>query len=404
MYDNLRYDQIMFKASHNSYERNETIGEQLTFHPDQPYNSGCLGLEFDIWRHSANYTPFQSIPESYFTVSHVTPGKTILKKYLVELKNWHNWLANKNHYPVLITLDIKSKEGGYDGFNNEIDTYLKCYFDESLIFKPGELFEKNRGYDPNASLVDNIRNHGWPKIADMRGKFIFCLSGNKDWKTEYAKGVRQRFCFSDTGNLPSTDPNIVFFNAEVSGFIFPFINARMQQGLIDLQFKNFITRGYGANDATLWNLAKNLNFSEIATNAVRNHEWAEIHYTSPIKEKSRISKRSLRNKSNNEYRTDRATHMTAHYDSNTCLFIFEQDPERDIYAIKNYKTQEYFDCTISTMSPTINDDCQRWSLIPTGGANEYYIKNVKNGEYMTKKASQLSKNHGKDEVYIIENR
>lgn len=404
MYDDLRYDQIMFKASHNSYERNETRGEQLTFHPDKPYNSGCLGLEFDIWRHSDIYTPGQSIPETYFTVNHVSPGKTVFKQYLEELKNWHNGLANKNHYPVLITLDIKSKEGGYDMFHAEIDTYLKCYFDENLIFKPASLFDENKGYKLNASLADNIRNQGWPKIGNMKGKFIFCLSGNKSWKKEYAKEVRHRFCFSDTEDINTNDLNIVFFNADISDFYFTLFNPEKKRGLIELQLKNFITRGYGANTKDFWNLAKSLNFSVIATNAVRDHEWAEITYNSPIKEKNRLSKRSLRNKSNNEYRTDRATHMDDKYNANSCLFIFEQSPENGTFTIKNYKTQEYFDCTISSMSLTVDDDCQKWSLIPSGGVNEYYIKNEKNDECMTKKASQLSKNKGKDEVYIIENR
>ena len=48
----LKYHQASFKGSHNSYDRNEPIHEQLLYHPGDVSRCGCRALEFDIWRHS----------------------------------------------------------------------------------------------------------------------------------------------------------------------------------------------------------------------------------------------------------------------------------------------------------------------------------------------------------------
>jgi len=113
---------------------------------------------------------------------------------------------------------------------------------------------------------------------------------------------------------------------------------------------------------------------------------------------------SLKNKANNEYRNNHATKMQNNYDSPECLFNLV--PQSDgSYAIKNVKNDEYFDCSITSMDDSVVDDCQRWQLMPIPTVtNGYYIQNMKNKEYMTKKASQLSKNAGNDEVYIVEQR
>ena len=54
------------------------------------------------------------------------------------------------------------------------------------------------------------------------------------------------------------------------------------------------------------------------------------------------------------------------------------------------------------MSETVDGDSQKWEVINhNSDNNEYYIKNCKNNQYMTKKASKLSDSCGEDEIYII---
>jgi hypothetical protein len=272
---NLTFAQIIFKASHNSYDRNESIQQQLTFNPSTPYNCGCTGLELDIWRHSSNFTPGQSISDKYFTVAHTTPGNKKLSTYLSDILSWHR--DNPNHDVVLITLDIKSTNGGYSDFNDAIDTYLKCYFGEDLIFKPHQLMR-----DSNLSLCENVIKHGWPTLSssELNNKFIFCLSGNSDWKSEYAKTkLNLRYCFSDEDTSasdsnvhPPQSGNIVFFNFHV----FNSDHNVWMNTIPPFADKNMITRTYVSDSPENWNNCIKANVSAIATNKVSNHRWAKV--------------------------------------------------------------------------------------------------------------------------------
>jgi hypothetical protein len=405
------YSQIAFKASHNSYERDESTAEQLTFNSQKPYNGGCLGLEFDIWRKTSPYENGVKIDENFFRVFHSSPhvwpplGET-LKHYLDRLKEWHN--GNNQHDVILISLDIKSSEDGYDDFHKEIDTYLKVYFDESWILKPKDIFALNNStISAGDTLCGEIVKNGWPTMNYLKGKFIFCLSGNKGWKTEYTMHnlLTERFCFSDSDKpdddksvAPPESGNFVFFNFHIfhdhrgvwMNTIPPFTN------------KNLIVRTYDVDSEDNWRSCLQANVSVISTNKISNHSWAKVSDTHIYKLKNgKPDKRFIKNLGNNEYRTDRATHMSDTFKNPECVFIFEPQ-ENNVYAFRNAKNNEYLQCNITTMSPTNNGNCQRWELIPTGGVDEFYIKNKENGKYLTKRASKLHDGSpGNDEKHLI---
>jgi hypothetical protein len=282
---NLTFDQLIFKASHNSYDADETLQQQLTFNPSKPYNCGCMGIELDIWRHSSAYIPYQSISADYFTVAHVTPGDTTLSSYLAQVLQWHN--ANPGHDIVLINLDIKSSNGGFDNFQDEIDTYLKCWFGEELIFKPGMLMKNT-----SLTLCQNVIATGWPSISDasLKGKFMFCLSGNSDWKAQYAAtNLRERYCFSDQDesdsdkNLqPPTTGNIVFFNFNVHSNK----SSTWMKTIPPFAKNKLITRTYVSNDEDLWNDCIVANVSAIATDKISGHDWCEVSNTAEYRQKT----------------------------------------------------------------------------------------------------------------------
>jgi len=396
------FSNITFKASHNSYGKEETSNEQLTFDTHAPYHCGCMALEFDIWRHSSTYEYLKEIDKNYFTVNHIGPGKTKLVHYLDEVLDWHK--KNQHHPIILITLDIKSSRGGCDFFHKEIDTYLKCYFDETIIFKPNQLMT-----DETLSLCENVIMNGWPDLSssELQGKFIFCLSGNKKWKSKYAAtNLHDRFCFSDEDISasdkevsPPTKGNVVFFNFHISDH-----NKEVWMNTIPpFAEKNLITRIFVANTEADWNNCINANVSAIATDKI-NSTWAKVSDSCEYKiKKTTLDKRSLRNKSNKEYRTDHATKMQEKYESPACMFIFEkQNDATNVYAIRNAKNKEYLDSTITSMSKTITGPSQKWKLIEVDSKDsEYYVQNLENHEYLTKRASKLSKHAEKDEIYII---
>ncbi|MFB3387668.1 Ca2+-dependent phosphoinositide-specific phospholipase C [Flavobacterium sp. LAR06] len=264
---------VQMKGSHNSYEdKKPSTVQQLTFNPADPADNGCLCLEFDIWRHSSKYKPYIEIKDDYFTVSHFTPGKTKLKHYLDRMIEWHN--ANPNHLPVIVYLDIKSIGGGYKRFHEEIDTYLQLYFGDDKIYNPGFLMP-----DKRAGLYDNVRVYGWKKINTMTGKFLFCLSGNEDWKIRYSNtDPSERRCFSDcdingTSHLGDI-PNIVIFNIKAGD--------AMKQTFESLSYSRLI-RVYGAEKKNEWEVLRALGYTVISTDKINGTDWAKMSDSSPIK-------------------------------------------------------------------------------------------------------------------------
>jgi hypothetical protein len=279
----LTFDRCIFKASHNSYDRDESLPQQLTFNRSKPYNGGCMGIELDIWRHSSPYIPYQGISPDYFTVAHSSPGTTTLFSYFQQVRQWHD--SNPEHDVVLITLDIKTSEGGFDDFQDEIDTYLQCWFGENLIFKPGPLFK-----DPKLKLCQNVIATGWPTLSELQAKFIFCLSGNKQWKAQYAAtSPPKRSCFSDHDESdsdknvqPPTTGDIVFFSFNIHDSS----SEVWTKSIPRFATRKLITRTYISNSETNWTNCIKANVSAIATDRISNYDWCKVSDTAKYRQKS----------------------------------------------------------------------------------------------------------------------
>jgi hypothetical protein len=403
MSNSLSFDQLIFKASHNSYDKDATLQQQLTFNPARPNDFGCIGIELDIWRNTSPYVPYESIEQDFFTVSHTRPATTPLSYYLDQVLDWNS--NNPGHLPVLITLDIKSSDGGFDNFQDQIDTYLQCWFDDALIFRPNGLLK-----DAGKSLCQNVVENGWPTIDSdaLKGKFIFCLSGNSTWKAEYAtQNLPARTCFSDL-DLPASNPdvyppstgNIVFFNFH----IYEKDSSTWMNTIPPFTTSHLITRTYISNSATNWTNCIRANVSAIATDEIAGTSWCGFNGAQYQQKATTYDKRYLKNKANNEYRNNHATEMQPDYQSPECTFIFEpyKNGSETVYALRNAYNNEYLDCTITSMNRTVDGNCQKWRLIAVDTSKgEYYVQNLQNSEYLTKSASKLSDKAGTDEVYII---
>ncbi|WP_010521810.1 Ca2+-dependent phosphoinositide-specific phospholipase C [Aquimarina agarivorans] len=274
---NVPYNKISFKGSHNSYERRESIAQQLTHYKKNgktSYNGNCMGLEFDIWRHTK---PIKNgrVDAGLWTVNHLTNTGPKFSRYLSELLDWHN--ITPNHHPVMVKLDVKSKNGGYQNFHDQIDVYLKNYFNESLVYKPREMFVNNR-----VSLVENISAYGWPSVNKLRGKFIFVLTGNSGWGTRYSKtNLRsQRLCFTmkempadRTDVFPPTKGNIAIFNFH----IFSKNTNKWKQVIPRFAAKKMLTRVYIANSSKNFSNSIMAKVNCISTDKINNHKWAVVN-------------------------------------------------------------------------------------------------------------------------------
>jgi hypothetical protein len=264
----MQYNQASYKQSHNSYERNEDSHETLAFHSKNLGEAGCRGLEYDIWRHS-DESNGRSL--GYFTVAHSTPGDIPYANYLGYLLSWH--LADPTHDVVFVSVDIKSKEGSKEKFPDEIDNYMKEWFSVGLLYKPKDLSPDSDDF------VAHVKANGWPDVEALRGKFIFCLSGNEDWKSYYAKtSPRARLCFADIGfddskqvTLPTGGQRVIYssnlYNAEYDTW---------KKSIATLRQANLIVRGYVLNGEDIWTHAKLAKLNIFATDKITGSTWAHV--------------------------------------------------------------------------------------------------------------------------------
>ena len=271
-FETLCYDQLVFKASHNSYQRDEDLLNQLQWNPDKKYNCGCRSVELDIVRHSDSSG---GASESYFQVNH-EQGATgpNLASYLGQLLSFHE--QKIMHDPIMVMLDIKSKEGSAEAFPNEIDTYLRTWFNADLICTPGRVM-----WGASGDLVAKIQENGWPLLADLKGQFLFCLSGNEEWKSLYADcNTDERLCFADFDV-----PVIPFMPVvpEVSGnraiatlHLYSDQYSWWAPIVAGLRAQRVIVRGWVINSEGLWDKAQGAGVNALATDKISNHEWAHV--------------------------------------------------------------------------------------------------------------------------------
>ena len=268
-YDKLDYHKTQFKSSHNSYERDENLKVQLAWNEKEKWQSGCRGIELDIWRHSDNT---QGTSSGYFTVAHTIPGKRPLADYLSDLLSFH--ADQETHDPIWVTLDIKSEKGDVQPFPGEIDAYLSEWFDANLIFRPSKLRQNSQ-----LSLLDNVRKTGWPKISELKGKFIFCLSGNEAWKSLYAdKMTEESLCFadfdvSDDKSFEVLEPTLPT-DRIVLNMHWKDESDKWEASTKELLALGYLTRAYLFNSESIWSKGKKASINILATDKVRNHEWA----------------------------------------------------------------------------------------------------------------------------------
>jgi hypothetical protein len=264
------YNQLAFKASHNSYDRDENLHEQLLWNPLRPYDGGCRGLELDINRHSDS-TGGTGL--HFFQVSHIQGNTgTPLGAYLGYLLSWH--LFDTGHGPVFVDLDIKSKSGDETTFPVEIDNYLREWFSVPLMVTPGNLVGQS-----GLELVAYVQRHGWPRLSDLAGKFIFCLSGNDKWKSFYARTApTSRLCFADfdVDDRADSSPVTSGWRAVANVHLYSGDYGKWKNLIPKLRAQAFLVRGYVLNGYDIWQKAQTAGVNVLATDKVKDHDWAKV--------------------------------------------------------------------------------------------------------------------------------
>ncbi|TVR82342.1 MAG: hypothetical protein EA412_01615 [Chitinophagaceae bacterium] len=149
------------------------------------------------------------------------------KSALTEIRDWST--SNPNHFPIIIMVEAKNSGISdysplvgmtevipYDATSPELlDAEVKEVFGENLngIITP----DKFRG--DYASINEALKERGWPKLADARGKILFVIQGSS-LKSFYLQGRpnledRAMFIFGEPGQAHTA---MVIRNNPVSSY------------------------------------------------------------------------------------------------------------------------------------------------------------------------------------------
>lgn len=257
----LPYNEVSTKASHNSYQRDESFIDQITWDSANNYNSGCGAVELDI---------AQSDDGKAWSVGHkgsYDEHYRQLSGFLADLTAW----AKSNPQHDVITLHLDLKHTATNNFPAELDDYIRSRLPAGSVYAPGELMGRE------STLAKGAEVNGWPTLNALKNRFIICVTGNKDRKKTYAEtDPKQRLCFADkdTGaDEAPVDEHRVFFNFHI------FHSDRekwMRNFKENAGNRKVITRAYEANSEDNWNDCLNSGCNLIATNKIRGHEWALV--------------------------------------------------------------------------------------------------------------------------------
>ncbi|MDX1646667.1 MAG: Ca2+-dependent phosphoinositide-specific phospholipase C [Longimicrobiales bacterium] len=198
----------------------------------------CRGLELDLVQASDAYR---------WSVQHGLGGDgPDLGSVLEGIAAWADDPANRKHPVVTIHLDLKNAPLSHSGFAAAIDDLLIHHFGEGRLYRPGDVM------DAHTDLVRGARSTGWPTAAELRGRFLLCLTGRGARKAFYARHEpRRRVCFADypgSRGAPRRGHRI-FANlfVDAHGYSGNLARVKRQPG--------FVARGYNIVHRRTWDLS-----------------------------------------------------------------------------------------------------------------------------------------------------
>ncbi len=122
-----------------------------------------------------------------------------LVECLVQLKAWS--LANPDHLPILVLVEVKSGPFGNGAVVDELglrdaeparafgasdfdglDAEIRTVFSEAELFTPDDL----RGVRP--TLEEAVLSDGWPFLGELRGRVLFALDNGGQERLDYLAG------------------------------------------------------------------------------------------------------------------------------------------------------------------------------------------------------------------------
>lgn len=253
--DTLAYNEVHMKNTHNSFQRNEAIEQQIVY--DRIFSleadissSGCAGAktgDFPI-NHSGDCSRSMDYWSDFLRIVNAYSSK------------------NPVHEVITIFVDIHSSMGvsSSDLFDNIIATQLG-----STLFRPQDLLN----LEPSANNLQEAVANGWPSLAQLRGRVIVVITKNFDGYAPTITSANSRNAFIAKPNVAASDitadKRFVFFNQDQS----------KTPTCSNVHAAGFVCRSYGNEDSTKWASALSNKAHHIATNKASflDDPWASTH-------------------------------------------------------------------------------------------------------------------------------
>jgi hypothetical protein len=260
-----RYNQVRQKSSHNSYERTEGLYDQAIYWR-------IRALELDL-HNGKSCSGRPNLQGNWYIYHYCGPGGTgttvdKMTSALDVLAGFRT--AVPDHEAMLVFLDMKDDWNG-DHSPEQLDSLIESKLGRESLWTPRNLANGSN------DLQGAIRQHGWPVLANLRGKFLFALTGggvessgsllNQYVDSGRKAGERLAFVAPSIDNTTEIGHNyVVFFNlSDGEGTL-----------ATDVFRKGFMSRMYDVNSESSWNAAVSAKVHVIATNKVnqKTDPWA----------------------------------------------------------------------------------------------------------------------------------
>ncbi|ORY13404.1 PLC-like phosphodiesterase [Clohesyomyces aquaticus] len=281
----LRLNHIQVIGTHNSYHREINLAERAVFEKYVPspqnyyYSHSTLSnqlqhqsvrsLEIDLHSDEKGGLYY---PPLIWTLSNLTEEQRpfdgdILKKpgikvfhvtdldpnavchtfvdCLKDIKKWSD--ANRQHVPILIDLELKTDGDacaiggvcGEEAKNWTLSRLINVDAEIRSVFSPKQLITPDDVRHKGLTLEQSVLQHGWPRLDDMRGRFMFYF--DNDPKPNITSDPRNLYT---AGGHESLQNRTVFTNALEGSPDCAFIKHNEPTGANLAEIQRLVKKGY----------------------------------------------------------------------------------------------------------------------------------------------------------------
>jgi hypothetical protein len=267
--DDLRYDEVQQKSSHNSFQRREAFIDQLVYHR-------VRSLELDI--HNGKTFASSLVGDWYVYHTDIVDDGTScvhLSDCLEEFAIFNR--AVPEHAVVTLWIDLKD-DFGANHTPTQLDALLQTHLGDAIV-APGELVSACPGSTDVRSAVTDPRC-GWPTLASLQGRFVIALTGgNLDAGTRLSAYLQERGDDRLAFVAPGIDAITDLDASPHAAAVIINLNRSNSAWAADIASRGLVSRVWTVNSQADWTTAADAGAHHLATDKVNLHvdPWAITH-------------------------------------------------------------------------------------------------------------------------------